>query len=239
MPIRMFLKPTVLAVIPARGGSKGVPGKNIRLLNGKPLLAYTVEQARQVEELTLTVVSTDDPKIEAVAEICGVKVVRRPPELATDSASTEAALLHALDWLENNEGRRFDFVMVLEPTSPLRTPETIRRALARLIETGLDSLMTVRETRENIGTCENHCFRPLVPGAPRRRQLRQPFYVESSTVYVCRVEYLRKTGTLVADPWATEVVPEREAVDINTLEDFLAAEAILRQSTEETEKGTQ
>jgi len=222
-----------LAVIPARGGSKAVPRKNIRPLAGRPLLHYTLDQVRGVPEIDRAVVSTDDAEIAAAARAGGGEVLDRPAELSTDAAPTEWALLHALDTLEVG-GSVFDYVMVLEPTSPFRTPETIRRCMARIVESGASSLMTVIETRANIGRIEKGLFRPLVPGAPRRRQDRQPFYVESSTVYIARVGFLRQTGSLVADDWAAEPVAEAEAVDINTAQDFLVAEALMSGAQPET-----
>jgi len=227
----MLLEHRFLAVVPARGGSKSVPGKNIRPLAGRPLLHYTLDQIRGVPEIDRAVVSTDDAKIAAATRAGGGEELARPARLATDSAPTEWALLHALDTLEA-AGSAFDYVMVLEPTSPFRTSETIRRCMARIVECGAPSLMTVVETRSTIGRLENGLFRPLVPGAPRRRQDRDPFYIESSTVYIARVDFLRETGSLVAENWVVEIVPEAEAVDINTLQDFHVAEALMALSRE-------
>lgn len=217
---------TFLAVVPARGGSKSVPGKNVRPLAGRPLLHWTLDQIAGVPEIDRAVVSTDDAAIAEAARAQGGEVVDRPAELATDTAPTEWALLQALDDLAA-EGARFDYVMVLEPTSPFRTPATIRRCMRRIVERDADSLMTVTETRANIGRLEDGVFRPLVPDAPRRRQERQPFHVESSTVYVARTGFLRETGSLVSAGWLAEVVPDEEAHDINTPEDFLVAEALM------------
>lgn len=218
----------VLGVIPARGGSKGVPRKNIRPLHGRPLIAYTIDQANAAAALDLFVVSTDDAEIRAVAAELGARVVDRPAELATDSASTESALLHALDVLEAAGEPRFDYVVVLEPTSPLRRAGTIDGCIRRAVDAGAVSLLTVRETRENIGTMDGGRFMPFMPGAPRRRQDRRPCFIESSTVYVCRVDYLRRTRTLVADPWEAYVVPPDEAEDINTMDDFARVECLMK-----------
>lgn len=214
-----------LAVVPARGGSKSVPRKNIRALGGKPLLAHTLAQIAAVPEIDVAVVSTDDDEIAKVTRSEGGAVVARPAELAVDSAPTEWALLHALDELEA-KGERFDYVMVLEPTSPFRTPATIRRCMERIVEENGMSLMTVVETRANIGELDVGVFRPLLLGAPRRRQERTPLFVESSTVYVANVDYLRASRTLVCDDWLAVVVDERETVDINTPHDFEIAEAL-------------
>jgi len=209
-----------------------VPRKNIRPLNGRPLLAYTVDQARGVAELDLTVVSTEDPEIRAVALELGVRVIDRPVALATDSSPTEAALRHALETLSTQEEPAFDYVVVLEPTSPLRSSATIHNCVQTIVDRSAVSLLGVRETRENIGTLDHGFFRPLRTDAPRRRQDRKPFYIESSTVYVCRVEHLMTTGSLVTEDWCAYVVPDHESVDINTLEDFALAECLIRMRKE-------
>nr|WP_281354728.1 acylneuraminate cytidylyltransferase family protein [Roseospira navarrensis] len=215
-----------MAVVPARGGSKSVPGKNIRSLGGRPLLAHTLAQAAAVPALDAVVVSTDDETIAATAAQYDGRVVHRPADLATDTAPTEWALLHALDTLEA-AGEAFDYVMVLEPTSPFRRPATIAACMDHIVAHDGRSLMTVTESRANIGRVADGMFRPLVPGAPRRRQDRQAFHIESSTVYVARTDFLRATGSLVCDDWLAVVVDEAEAVDINTPLDFALAEAML------------
>lgn len=223
----MYQGARVLGVVPARGGSKGVPRKNIRPLAGEPLIGYTLRSARQVGAIDLLVVSTDDDEIASVSQDYGVRVVQRPASLASDTAPTEAALLQVLDVLEA-EGQRFDLILVLEPTSPFRSAETITRAIAACIDGTAPSVLAVRETRENIGFIRDGCFRPVVPGAPRRRQERQPLFVESSTIYACRVDYLRRTGTLVAEDWGALVVPEIEAADINTEDDFQRVDFLIQ-----------
>lgn len=216
-----------LAVIPARGGSKGVPGKNIRPLAGRPLIAYTIDQARAVPELDRVVVSTDDRAIRETALSLGAEVIDRPAALATAEARTEGALLHALDELEGR-GETFDYVVVLEPTSPFRTPNLIRRSLERIVELDGKSLLGVRAIHEIVGRIDgNGVFRAFVPGQPRRRQERTPSYAEASTVYVCRVDHLRGTGLLVAEDWLAIEVPDEEAIDINTPEDFAYCEFIM------------
>lgn len=222
----MYRDKKFLAVIPARGGSKGVPRKNTRLLAGRPLLAYTADQVKNSALLDTTVVSTEDGAIAEVARALALRVVDRPPELATDTAPTEPCLIHALDHLAA-AGECFDYVVVLEPTSPFRSAMTIDGAIRAIVDAGAPSLVAVSETRANIGRIENGRFHPLTPDAPRRRQERQPFYVESSTIYVCRADYLRQSGTLVTADWAAFVVPEAEAWDINTSADFAVAESLL------------
>lgn len=209
-----------LAVIPARGGSQGVPGKNIKPLAGRPLIAYTIDQARDVAELDRVVVSTDDAEIRETALALGAEVIDRPAYLATAEARTEGALLHALDVFADR-GEKFDYIVVLEPTSPFRSPALIRESLRRITVADAQSLLAVHAVHEITGTLdEGGYFRSFVPGQPRRRQERTPSYGEASTIYVCRVDYLRRTGSLVAEDWLAIEVPAEEGVDINTPEDF-------------------
>ncbi len=217
----------IVAVVPARGGSVSVPRKNIRLLGGVPLLVHTLRHAGAVPEIDLTVVSTDDAEIKAVAATAGAHVIDRPAALATAEARTEPALLHALDALEAAGEAPFDLIAVMEPTAPLRRPATVSAALQMLASRPEPSLMTVIESRSNYGRLEGGVFRPLFPDLPRRRQERAPLYVESGTVYACRVGHLRAAGTLVAADWLALPVPEDEAVDINSETDFAIAEAML------------
>jgi CMP-N,N'-diacetyllegionaminic acid synthase len=217
---------SILAVIPARGGSMGVPRKNIKPLNGKPLILYTLETAAQVREIDLVVVSTDDAEIAAVARGAGVRVIVRPPELATASASTELALLHALSALASE--RSFDYVLTLEPTSPFRRAETVSRCIREIVDKRGVSLLSVRETRASLGRLVDGRFHRLDPSAPRRRQDRTPLYSEASTVYVTAASHLRDHRSVVAADWLAVEVDERESFDINTPLDFAVAEAICK-----------
>ncbi|TET51984.1 MAG: acylneuraminate cytidylyltransferase family protein, partial [Anaerolineales bacterium] len=140
---RVSARQRVLGVIPARGGSKGVPRKNLVQLAGKPLLAHSIEAARQAELIDRVVVSTEDEEIAAAARGWGAEVVPRPTELATDTAPTDPVLEHAVEYLEELDGYRPGLVVLLQPTSPLRPPGLIDACIERLLETGADSLLTV------------------------------------------------------------------------------------------------
>ena len=223
----MHKEQKILAVVPARGGSKGIPRKNIRPLAGEPLIGYTLRTAKTVHEIDLLVVSTDDDEIEEISASYGVGVIRRPKELASDEATTESALLHVLDTLDE-QGKSFDIVLVLEPTSPLRSSNTIQKTIKTCIEGSFESMLAVKETYENIGFVEDGYFRPVVPDAPRRRQLRKPFFIESSTIYAARTNYLRRTGTLVCNNWGAIVVSNEESNDINIEEDFRFIEYLIK-----------
>ena len=139
-------QPRVLAVIPARGGSKGIPRKNIIPIHGKPLLAYSIEPALKAATLTRVIVSTEDEEIAQVAREWGADVpFMRPSELATDRAKSLPVVQHAIRTLEVEEGQPYDAVVMLQPTTPLRTSEDIDRGVRMLFETGADSVVTVVE----------------------------------------------------------------------------------------------
>jgi CMP-N,N'-diacetyllegionaminic acid synthase len=214
---------SVLAVIPARGGSKGVPGKNLALVGGEELVARAVRIARAAATIDRVVVSTDSPEIAKVAAAAGAEVVARPSDLADDAAPTEAALLHALDTLGGPDP---EYVVTLEPTTPLRTSDTIDACVRRAREIGADALITVAETRDVLGRLEAGVFEPLEPGQPRRRQLRAPLYREAGTVYLTRTAHLRATGSVLADTIYAVVVPEKQALDVNGPIDLVVARAL-------------
>jgi CMP-N,N'-diacetyllegionaminic acid synthase len=132
----------VICLIPARGGSKGIPLKNIQLLGGKPLLAHSIDQARGCPAVTRVIVSTDHPEVAGVARQYGAQVIQRPDEFANDTATSESALLHALDHLLAEEGCDPDLVVFLQPTSPLRQPDDIAKALMTFHQEQADSLFS-------------------------------------------------------------------------------------------------
>lgn len=220
-----------LGVIPARGGSKGIPRKNIQPLGGKPLITYAVDSARGTKGIHKVVVSTDSAEIAAVAHGLGVTVIDRPAALAHDTARTEDALLHALDSLAAR-GERYDAVATLEPTAPLRSPALIDRCVERLSAGGCDAVLTVVADRSTWGRLRGERFEHLFPGQARRRQDREPIYRESSTVYVTNVDALRQTGSVLGRAPVAIEVTEEEAVDINTPLDLVIAEAILRRKSQ-------
>lgn len=219
---------SVLAVIPARGGSKGIPKKNIAPLAGRPLIAYTIEAARAARRIDRCVVSTDDAEIAAVAQQLGAEVIERPAELASDDARTEAALLHAVDAVKAADGFDADIVVTLEPTSPLRTAALIDCCVESVLESDADSALTVIETRECLGTMRDGYFEYLVKNQPRRRQDREPLYKESSTVYVTKTETLRRLGSVCGERPLAIIVDPEEAIDINAPFDLVVAEAAIR-----------
>ena len=216
----------ILGVIPARGRSVSVPRKNIMPLAGIPLLCYSIRSAAQSRYIDRLIVSTDDPEIKSIGQAEGCIVIDRPANIAGPEASTESAVLHALDYLKT-KNESFDLAVILEPTSPFRSVETIDGAINMIVSRGGHSLLGVRESREVVGILSEGFFCPLIPDEPRRRQDRCPKYIEASTIYVCRVEFLRQTEKLACDDWLAYVVPPMEAIDLNEVQDFAYAEFLI------------
>jgi len=224
-----------LAIVPARGGSRAIPLKNIKPLAGRPLMAYTLLCANECRSTLRVVVSTDHDGIASVARDYRAEVVIRPPELASDTAPTEGALLHVLDTLKQNEGYEPELVLTLEPTSPFRSPALIDRCVALFKDSDADSALGVVETRSNYGRVNHGRFEFLFPGQPRRRQDRQPLYQECSTIYATRPSVLKTRKSVLGAQLYAVIVPTEEAVDINEPFDFTIAEMMisLRSSSKE------
>lgn len=140
----MYKGKKILGVITARGGSKGIPEKNIKPLNGKPLISYTIKAAHGSKYLDYSLVSTDDPKIARVSRKYKARVpFMRPAELATDIAKSIPVVLHALDWLRKHKKQKYSYAMILQPTSPLRTAQDIDECIKKAVDTDADSVMSM------------------------------------------------------------------------------------------------
>ncbi|MGJ3241973.1 MAG: cytidylyltransferase domain-containing protein [Opitutales bacterium] len=226
-----------LAIIPARGGSVGIPGKNLVPVGGISLLARSIAAARQSRQVTRVVVSTDDPRIAAEAGRLGAEVVDRPSDLSGPRASSESALLQVLDRLEASEGYQPDRVVFLQCTSPLTRPEDIDGTLERLETTGADSALTLapfhsflwKEAGDGDLTAINH-----EKGVRPRRQDREPQYRENGAVYVMRTGIFRETRSRFCGRTVGYVVPESRAHEIDEPADLAVAEALVREAERET-----
>ncbi|MDD6072595.1 MAG: acylneuraminate cytidylyltransferase family protein [Clostridiales bacterium] len=220
-----------LVVIPARGGSKGIPHKNIYPIQGKPLLEYALDCISQVEFEGDVAVSTDDSMIAAVAaKYENVVVVERPAEISGDTAKPEAALIHALNYMKEQYNKEYDAVITLQATSPLRKSETVQAFLAKFEENlpEYDTLLTLSENRSDFWIkTEDGQYRRLYPDAPRRRQERTPLYVENSAIYATMKDSLLETESVLGKKATGYVIDEMEAVDINEWMDIYTVEGIL------------
>ena len=220
----------VVAVIPARGGSKGLPRKNVRPLLGEPLIAHTITQSLHSEYVSRTLVSTDDDEIASISVQCGAEVIERPPSISGDNASSEQALLHVLDELQRRESFSPDLVVFLQCTSPIRRDYDIDRAIETLADSGSDSLLSVCRFHRFIWRAED--------GVPvsqnydyQNRQLRQnlsPEFMENGSIYVFKPWVLRKLDNRLGGKIHLYEMDYFSSFEIDTLEDFILCEAILQ-----------
>lgn len=219
----------VLGLIPARGGSKGIPRKNLAPLGGRTLLAWTCDTAREAESPTRVVVSTDDDEIAAEAARCGVEVLRRPAALASDSTPMLDVVAHALDELGEP-----DAVALLQPTSPFRRAEHVDAAVALLRESGADTVVSVVEvphrfTPASLMRLDGTRLLPYGDGVgPLRRQDKERLYARNGpAVLVTRAAVVR-AGTLYGDDVRPYVMAERDSLDVDGPDDLALAELLLR-----------
>jgi CMP-N-acetylneuraminic acid synthetase len=228
----------VLGLVPARGGSKGVPRKNIKLLCGKPLLAYTAESALGSKRLSRVILSTDDEEIAAVGRACGLEVpFLRPAELAQDSTPTLPVAQHALRMLEE-AGDHFDALCLLQPTNPLRRSEDIDACIELLETSDADAVATILPVPAEYNPHwvyfqDEHGLLRLSTGEdapiPRRQSLPPAFHREGS-VYVVRRNVLMEGNSFYGSRFAGYVLDPAQSANIDTLEDWLQAEQLLRAS---------
>ena len=218
-----------IAVIPARGGSKGVPGKNLLEVAGTSLLARAVSCAHDAAAIDRVVVTTDDKRIAAAARELGVGVVDRPAELATDAAPTSPAVLHALDQV----GSDHEIVVLLQPPSPLRTGADVDAVVQRLADDrALASITSVYEVGDThparMYRLADGVLQPLDPDLERvRRQDLPPVYHRNGAIYATRVDALRASGELIVEPVAGYVMDARWTVNIDTPADLAVAELVV------------
>jgi len=224
----------VLGLIPARAGSEGVPAKNVRPLAGRPLVARTADVARASAVIDRLVLSTDTEEIAAIGRQAGVEVpFLRPAALAAGDTPMLDVIRHALAMLAAG-GWRPEFVVLLQPTSPLRTAGHVREALRLLRESGADSVVTVVElprhhSPDYVMRIDGGRLRPFLPEGERitRRQDARPAYAREGTVYAFRRDTLDRFGSIYGDDSRPLLVDARESLSIDTPEDWAAAETIL------------
>lgn len=223
----------VLALITARGGSKGIPGKNIRMVGGKPLLAWSIEAAKAAACVERIVLSTDSVEIRDVGVRYGAEApFLRPPELAAEATPGVAPVLHAVRWLEENQGYHPAFVVLLQPTTPLRTSEDISAAFALMERTNAPAVESVRLVKEHPywlkSIDDNGVLHSYVPGKEEsRRQDLPALYVETGAIYLIRRDVLLAQGSLWPPGTAGYIMPEERSLDIDTPMDLAIADLLL------------
>jgi len=218
-----------VCIIPARGGSKGVPRKNLRPLCGRPLLAHSIGHALEADSVGRTFVSTDDAEIAALTRSLGAEVIDRPVAISGDTASSESALLHALEFLRESEGYRPELVVFLQATSPLRAQGDIDAAVRTLLDHRADSLFSACVSHEFLWRAGQGGMAPINydPGKRPRRQEMAPQYRENGSIFVTRREVLESTGSRLGGRIAVHEMSLLDSLQIDTEEDFLLIEAVV------------
>ncbi len=229
--------PRVLGVIPARGGSKGVPKKNIRVLDGQPLIVYTIQASLACPLITDLVLTTDDPEIQRIALDAGCQApFLRPPELATDLALAIPTIQHAVAEMESLGNAKYDVVVMLQPTTPLRATEDLSAALARLLASDASGIVSIVDV-DNWHPMKMKCLEgdflvnyadPPVENPPR--QILPPVYIVNGAIYATRRDVLMNGNTFTGSQCLGFLMPPERSVNIDTELDFLAAEHFLAQT---------
>lgn len=222
----------MMALIPARGGSVGLPGKNIRLLGGKPLIAYTIEAALHSKVFERVIVSTDNKEIANISTYYDAEIpFMRPLELATSEAKSMDVVFHALQWLELNEQYIPKIVTVLQPTSPFRDAQTIIEAYNLFKKQNASRLVSLKESDEHYywmySLCEGHLKPVSGEYCGGRRQDLPPVYSLNGAIYMGERDFLVKEGSYLGPDTVGFVMPRFKSIDINDILDFSLAETVL------------
>lgn len=226
----------ILGITLARGGSKSVPRKNIKLIAGVPLIAYTISEALKSKLITRYIVSTDDEEIQQVAIQFGAEApFLRPSEFSSDNASSVSAMQHAVDWVEKQEGVKYDYIVELMCTNPLKTVEDIDACIEKLILTKADSVIAVHQLEDHHPArikkiindkITDFCVRE-VPES-RRQDLKPNAYIRSGSIYALKRDYLMIEGKRYgSDNSRPYILPQERVVNIDTEIDFMIAKLMI------------
>lgn len=228
------MRDDVLIIIPARGGSKGIPRKNIKPLNGKPLIYYAIDTARAITSDENICVSTDDKEIKSIVEAYGLQVpFLRPAELSTDTAGTYEVLLHALDYYEK-QGKQYNAVLLLQTTSPFRTAEQVKEALAIYDQSNADMVVSVKECPANpyynVFEEDENGYLHVCKGDGNifRRQEAPKVYEYNGAIYIMDAHTLKRTHMHKISHRVKYVMDAKSSFDLDTIEDWQMAEMMLK-----------
>ena len=223
----------ILAVIPARGNSKGIRRKNIRYFAGKPLLVHAIETAKKAPSVTRIIVSTDDKRAVTIAKKAGAEVpFLRPRHLATDTSNVVDAVIHLLDQLARGEDYRPTHVLLLQPTNPLRTADDIENTFKLLKKTRADSVVSVCKTENLLFTKDSRdaltIVNPDQAHATNRQQLPAYYRLDGCMIYLIKTDVLRKYRSFLAGKLIGYEIEKWRAVDLDEPEDFVVGELVFK-----------
>ena len=202
-----------ICIIPARGGSKGIPRKNIREIDGKPLIAFSIEAAKKSKYLDSVIVSSEDDEILSISKQLGAEILKRPSNLAQDTTPGADVVLHAL-----NTYKDYDYVVLLQPTSPLRTVKFIDLKIRFFFKNSFSSLLSLKKIKNKVYNLKNKkCF-----------SSKSMNYVSDGAIYICNTEYFLKNKKLISLNNGYIELPEKNNVDVDTLDDLNKVRKILK-----------
>ena len=230
----MYKNERVLCIIPARGGSKGLPGKNIKKLMGKPLIAYSIEQANRSRYIDKVIVSTENGTIADISRRYGAGVpFMRPKKLATDKSTVIDVLLHAMDYMEKKEEFKFDIVVLLHATAPLRSVEDIDNAIKLLVEKKTENVFSVTPSYRNpyfnmVEITKGGLVKLVKKGNFATRQSAPQVFDMNASIYVWRKDMLKTKKSVFLKKSRIYVMPRERSVDIDDHLDFKIAEMMLK-----------
>jgi len=230
------MKPNILGVIPVRGGSKSVPRKNLAPLNGKPMMYFTIQAAQDSNWMSHFVVSSEDEEIIRMARDLGAPApFVRPAELATDDAPSLPVVQHAVRFMESSLGIVFDYVVLLQATSPLRNGSDIDAALEKLISTGADSVISVVRVAHHhparMRFIKDDLLVELPMGEAKEMQRRQdlpPVYIRNGAIFAARREVVMDQNSMLGRVSRPYVMPESRSANVDTKFDFLVVEVMMQ-----------
>jgi CMP-N-acetylneuraminic acid synthetase len=235
------VNPEIFGLVVARGGSKGIPGKNVRLMAGKPMIYWTIQAALKAKGLTRVFVSTDDHEIADICSHYGAEIpFLRPPALSTDTSTSVEVVVHFLNWLEQNQPCVPPFIMLLQPTSPLRTSVDIDAAIE--LQQEKDSAAVVSVVRSThpphwLKTISSEGFLQswMNGDMPTQRQQVSHLYELNGAIYLVNTEVFLRLQTFTPDRTAPYIMPPERSLDIDTFWDFTLADLVLRKMDDQDE----
>lgn len=227
----------VLSIITARGGSKRLPRKNIKLLNGKPMIAYAIEAANKSKYIDRLIVTTDDSKIANISKKFGAEIpFMRPPELSNDTASSLVVLQHAVKWMEVKENYKPDIIVLIQPTSPFVLADDVDKTIEKIINNDSDSCFSVCEIKERpewMFYLDGDRARPYVKKVSEtaRSQDFSPLFITNGAVYAMKTDLLMKRNMIRnRKNSSVHTMPVNRSIDIDTLTDFRLAELLMKEN---------